>query len=102
MPYVRWPLPLIPAYAVTAHSCQSLTLINVVVHVSKEFTTGLFYTALSRVKTIKGLFIQLTTDFRGKLFEMKDELMSNEHNVHINLIEQFYDKWRRKFGTKST
>lgn len=41
--------PIIPSYAITVHTAQSLTLSRVVVHCSQEFVAGQTYVALSRV-----------------------------------------------------
>ena len=44
--------PLIPAYAVTCHKSQGLTLPAAVIHCSNEYVPGLIYVAVSRVKSI--------------------------------------------------
>lgn len=49
-------IPLVPAYAVTIHKCQSQTFEKVVVH-QGMFEEGQAYVALSRVKTPEGLVI---------------------------------------------
>ena len=49
-------IPLVPAYAVTIHKCQSQTFDKVVVH-QGMFEEGQAYVALSRVKTPEGLVI---------------------------------------------
>ena len=49
-------LPIVPAYAVTIHKCQSQTFDKVVVH-QGMFQEGQAYVALSRVKTPEGLVI---------------------------------------------
>ena len=43
--------PLIPAYAVTCHKSQGLTLPAAVIHCSNEYVPGLIYVAVSRVKS---------------------------------------------------
>ena len=43
--------PIIPAYAMTRHKSQGLTLPAAVVHCSKEYVPGLLYVAVSRVKS---------------------------------------------------
>lgn len=49
-------IPLVPAYAVTIHKCQSQTFDKVVVH-QGMFEEGQAYVALSRVRTPEGLVI---------------------------------------------
>lgn len=50
--------PLRPAYAITIHKSQGLTLSNAHISLSRGcFASGQLYTALSRVKTIEGLTI---------------------------------------------
>lgn len=49
-------IPLVPAYAVTIHKCQSQTFDKVVVH-QGMFGEGQAYVALSRVKTPEGLIV---------------------------------------------
>ena len=43
--------PIIPAYAITCHKSQGLTLPAAVIHCSREYVSGLMYVAISRVKT---------------------------------------------------
>ena len=46
----RSQFPLVLCYAITAHKSQSLTMDNIVVHCSQEFTPGQTYLAISRVR----------------------------------------------------
>ena len=43
--------PIIPAYAITCHKSQGLTLPAVVLHCSHEYVPGLIYVSISRVKS---------------------------------------------------
>ena len=43
--------PVIPAYAVTCHKSQGLTLPAAVVHCTREYVPGLIYVAVSRVRS---------------------------------------------------
>ena len=43
--------PIIPAYAITCHKSQGLTLSAVVLHCSREYVPGLIYVGISRVKS---------------------------------------------------
>jgi ATP-dependent DNA helicase PIF1 len=53
-----WQIPLKIAFALTIHSCQGSTLDCVLVDCKNMFEYGQFYTAISRVKKMEGLFIK--------------------------------------------
>ena len=54
----RKQFPLILAYAVTIHKCQGLSLDCAIVDLSAEvFSDGMAYVALSRVRSLDGLFL---------------------------------------------
>ena len=51
----RWMLPLVPAYGMSIHKSQGQTLPLVVLHLGTEFSSGLSYTALTRVRQLEDL-----------------------------------------------
>jgi ATP-dependent DNA helicase PIF1 len=58
-------VPLIPAYALTVHKMQGITLEKAVLDIGESFETGQAYTAISRVKSLDGLYFK-TLDY-GKI-----------------------------------
>lgn len=51
-------IPLIPAWAITIHKSQGLTLDKISCDLADSFTSGQSYVALSRAKNLDGVFIE--------------------------------------------
>ncbi len=77
-------LPLRLAWAVTIHKCQGMSLDAAEVDLSRSFTYGMGYVALSRVKSLNGLYLRgfnsrsLEMDPAVKQFDQKIKKLSGK------------------------
>ena len=79
----RKQFPLILAYAVTIHKCQGLSLDCAIVDLSDQvFSEGMAYVALSRVRTLEGLFLTA--------FNPKSLIVSMSSLKEVNRLRQTY------------
>ena len=70
-------MALVPAYAVSIHKSQGMTLEKVIVNLgSKEYAIGLIHTAISRCKTFENLaFLSFPNVHR--FFGISKEMLSS-------------------------
>lgn len=77
-------MPIIYGYALTSHNCQGITLDSAVIDLSKGFTDGQAYVALSRVKNPDKLYLtgfpspeslSVSQDVIDFVMEHKDEFL---------------------------
>ena len=81
----RKQFPLILAYAVTIHKCQGLSLDCAIVDLSDQiFSDGMAYVALSRVRSLSGLYLTA--------FDPKSIMVSKSCLREINRLRELYRK----------
>ena len=87
--YVRSQLPFILGYAITIHGCQGMTLDSAIVDLGYSiFLPAQAYVALSRVKTLEGLYISKITE---RSFQADEEAVNYMKKIFPNNIWALMD-----------
>ena len=85
-------IPLRYGWALTIHKSQGMSLDAAVIDLSKSFTFGMGYVALSRLKTLNGLFLLGLNDYSlrvdPKVLEF-DETLQSRSNEISEVFEDF-------------
>jgi len=72
---VRRQFPIVPAWSVSIHKSQGMTLDSVRVGIQKKiFSHGMIYVALSRVRTLDGLYLENGYNFDTKWYTPHSEV----------------------------
>jgi hypothetical protein len=82
----RTQFPLIVAFAITVHKCQSLTKDRIVTDLStRDFQAGISYVAVSRVTSLQGLLLEAPFD-RQSLYHHTPTEGSYVVSFHVMLL----------------
>ena len=107
-------LPIKLGYAVTMHKTQGQTYDNIFVSPS-AFADGQLYVALSRVKTIDGLFLdspitendikvseKVSKFYENFIYEIDEKIVAKKEDIYKKALKKFKEKTKKKPSKKKT
>jgi ATP-dependent exoDNAse (exonuclease V) alpha subunit len=92
-------LPLRLAWAITVHKSQGMTLEKAEIDLSRAFTYGMGYVALSRLTTLKGLYLRGINDMA---YQVNPQVLDyNEELLKLSQVARKQKKstWRKEQGS---
>jgi len=84
-------VPLKLAWAVTIHKSQGMTLDKAVIDLSKSFVAGQGYVALSRVKTLDGLYL---LGFNHTSLQVHNEIINLDKDLKV-ISDHLYEETKK-------
>lgn len=89
-------IPLRHAWAITVHKSQGMSLDAAVIDLSKSFAHGMGYVALSRVRTLDGLFLvgfsQSALAMDPRILKVDQQLQQSSDRASARLVELTNDE----------
>ncbi len=102
---IQFPLRL--AWAITIHKSQGMSLDNALIDLSQSFERGMGYVALSRVRSLEGLFLKDINDMALRVneevleFDDKFKKLSKTNCFHIQTMgQEKISKMHKEFADK--
>lgn len=95
--------PLRPAWAITVHKSQGMTLDAAQIDLSKSFVPGMGYVALSRVKSIRGLQLlginEMALCVHSEVSAFDEQLQRQSQEIimaikHLGWFGRWWKKWK--------
>lgn len=87
--YQREQFPIRVAFAITVYKAQGITLDKAVVDITtREFTSGLRYVAVSRVKTINTLMFEKLFDFSLFTYSLRSAGLVRDADIERRALER--------------